>query len=331
MRFERANGQGFVMTRRPAVSALLTTMSPVLLFTKCIGAFQYRHLCHHISNRPPPTQLHVVADDTGEPILNRAQRILQQNAPPFDPQFDASLRSTFPQAINNCDFAIRTVQALERRRFLASNTLLTTSLCSDELAKQLSDDFSSIYGNPFNLGGLAGFPFAGNIGFQTMCGHIPDGGACLLLFGPHVGVTVDGVIGKVEREGVSQDDICCRSAIEALNFVTGQTNTGVADFAFTDLQQGAVQNLVTPLADRLMASQQPMGELPFAIFDTQNELIESIVREGVGGVKERGIAILGGVQINTAPKYLDYFQPIRFDLVDSNGQLVADLLPELLV
>ena len=138
-----------MMTRRPALSILLTTMAPALLFTKCVDTFQYRHLCHHISNRPPPpTQLHVVADDNGESILARAQRVMQQNSPPFDPQFDASLRSIFPQAINNCDFAIRAVQALERRGFLASNTLLTTSLCSDELAKQLSGDFSGIYGNP---------------------------------------------------------------------------------------------------------------------------------------------------------------------------------------
>jgi len=271
-----------------------------------------------------------VADDAGEPILTRAQRVLQQDAPPFDPQFDANLRSIFPQAINNHDFAIRAVQALERHFFSASNTLLTTSLCSDELAKQLSDDFSGIYGNSFNLGGLAGFPFAGNIGFQTMCGHIPDGGGCLLLYGPHVGVTEDGMIGKVEREGVSQDDMCCRSAIEALNFVTGQANTGVAEFAFTDLQQSAVQNLVAPLSDRLMASENPMGELPFAMYDTQTELIDSIVRDGIGGVKEGGIAILGGVQINTSPKYLDYFQPMRFDLFDNNGQLVENLLPQLL-
>ena len=307
-----------------------------LLLAECTNGFQQlfqpttrAHASKHSRPLPGPS-LNVVADDTGEPILARAQRVLQQGDPPFDPQFDTNLRSIFPQAINNYDLAIRVVQALERRGFSASNTLLTTSLCSDELAKQLSDDFGGIYGNSFNLGGLAGFPFAGNIGFQTMCGHIPDSGGCLLLYGPHVGVTADGIIGRVEREGVSQDDVCCRSAIEALNFVTGQTNTGVADFAFTDLQQSAVQNLVAPLSDRLVASQNPMGELPFAIYDTQTELIDSIVREGIGGAKERGIAIIGGVQINTAPQYLDYFHPMRFDLIDMNGQLVENLLSEIL-
>ena len=305
-----------------------------LMLAECSQSFQQpAPRRRHPSQHPPlpSSSLNVVAGDTGEPILSRAQRVLQQNSPSFDPQFDNNLRSIFPRAITNYDLAIRVVQTLERRGFSASNTLLTTSLCSDELAKQLSDDFGGIYGNSFNLGGLAGFPFAGNIGFQTMCGHIPDGGGCLLLYGPHVGVTVDGIIGKVEREGVSQDDICCRSAIEALNFVTGQTNTGVADFAFTDLQQGAVQNLVAPLSDRLVACQNPMGELPFAIYDTQTDLIDSIVREGIGGIKERGIVILGGVQINTSPRYMDYFQTMRFDLIDSNGQLVENLLLELLV
>ena len=326
------------LVRRSAIA-----LASWLLLADRTSCFHHQHPHHHhrharisthAPKRSPPLplpSLSVVPDDTGEPILSRAQRVLQQNSPPFDSQFDINLRSIFPQAISNYDLAIRAVQLLEQRGFSASNTLLTTSLCSDELAKQLSDDFGGIFGNSFNLGGLAGFPFAGNIGFQTMCGHIPDGGGCLLLYGPHVGVTADGIIGKVEREGVSQDDICCRSAIEALNFVTGQTNTGVADFAFTDLQQSAVQNLVAPLSDRLVASQNPMGELPFAIYDTQTELIDSVVREGIGGVKERGIAILGGVQINTSPRFLDYFQPMRFDLIDRNGQLVENLLSELLV
>jgi hypothetical protein len=35
------------------------------------------------------------------------------------------------------------------------NTLLCTSLCCDELARCLEDDFVKVYGNNFNLGGVS--------------------------------------------------------------------------------------------------------------------------------------------------------------------------------
>jgi hypothetical protein len=284
------------------------------------------------AGRSTRTALKVINGDQ-EPILEKAQRVFSQNAPPFDPQFDSMVRSIFPDAISNSDFEYRVVAALAQRGFSKANTLLATSLCSDEVAKRLADDFASIFGSNYNLGGLAGFPFAGNIGFQTMSGHIPDGGSCLLVYGPHVGITRDGTVGKVEREGVAVDAICCMSSITACNQVTG-ASSGMSEMSemdmFTDLQQGAVQNLVTPLAERLQASGYPMLELPYSIFESQNQLMEDVVSEGIGRVKEGGIVLLGGVQINTGPTTLDYFHPLRFDLISSRGELVENLLPTIL-
>jgi hypothetical protein len=60
---------------------------------------------------------------------------------------------------------------------------------SDELARNLEDDLNKVYGHNFNLGGLSGFPFAGNTGFGAMSAHVPDDGFCLLVHGPHVGIS----------------------------------------------------------------------------------------------------------------------------------------------
>lgn len=270
------------------------------------------------------TQLNVVLNDD-EHILDKTLRILQ-DFPPLDEQFDANLKTIFPSAIANSELESKVVSALADRGFRADNTLLATSLCSDETARQLEDDFVKIYGSNFNLGGLAGFPFAGNIGFTTMSGHVPDGGFCLLVYGPHVGITRAGEIGKVERKGVSQDDACCTSAIKACNCILGHATDVVAD-PFADLQQGAVQNLLSPLGDRLQASEYPMLELPYLVYESQQPLIEEIIRDGIGNVKE-GIALLGGIQINTGPDTLDYFHPLCFQLVNNSGE-VEDMLSEL--
>ena len=57
------------------------------------------------------------------------------------------------------------VDILRVKGYTQANTLVATSLCCDELARRLEDDFVKIYGNNFALGGLSGFPFAGNTGF----------------------------------------------------------------------------------------------------------------------------------------------------------------------
>ena len=56
------------------------------------------------------------------------------------------------------------------------DTLYATSLCSDEVNRPLEETFYGVYGEHFNMGGLAGFPFAGVTGFGAMASHVPDGG-----------------------------------------------------------------------------------------------------------------------------------------------------------
>ena len=203
---------------------------------------------------------------------------------------------------------------------------------SDELARNLEDDLNKVYGHNFNLGGLSGFPFAGNTGFGAMSAHVPDDGFCLLVHGPHVGISKDGVIGKVERSGIALVDNCCGSAIAASNYLKGITDGGAKITTklqqFSDFQQGAVQELILPFGKRLARADERMRELPYALYDSQEVMMTDIVNTGKGSIKQ-GLAVLGGIQINTAPDQLDYFHPLRFDYYDSDGNLVENMLPYL--
>jgi len=96
---------------------------------------------------------------------------------------------------------------------------------------------------------------------------------------------------------------------------------------FSDFQQGAVQELILPHGKRLMDSgDKLMAELPYALFESQDLLLQDIISGGKGGLK-KGTAVLGGIQINTSPDTLDYFHPLRFDYLDSKGEVVENLLP----
>jgi len=246
--------------------------------------------------------------------------------------FDRLVKKTFPGAISNTKLTKKVVAALESKGFTPGNTLVATSFCADELARVLEDDFVNIYGQNFNLGGLSGFPFAGNTGWGAMSAHVPDNGFCLTIHGPHVGITQDGVVGKVERSGIALVDSCCGSAIAASNYLKGITDGGAKITTklqqFSDFQQGAVQELILPHGKRLNDADDRMKELPYALYDSQDVLVRDIIESGKGGIKQ-GLALLGGIQINTGPDTDDYFHPLRFDYYDSDGNMVGSMLTKL--
>jgi len=277
------------------------------------------------------TSINIVVGDDGVSTADKLESIFASR-PQYNEDFDAIIQESFPGAMNNKDLVSNVVNNLTSKGYTGANSLLATSLCCDELARQLEDDFNGIYGNNFNLGGLAGFPFAGNTGFGAMSAHIPDDGFCLVVYGPHVGVAADGTVGVVERSGIELVDTCCGSAVAASNYVKGITDGGAEITTklqeFTDFQQGAVRELILPHGKRLSEAENRMVELPYALYDSQNMLMSEIVNKGIPGIK-RGLALLGGIQINTGPDTLDYFVPLRFDLMNYRGEITEEMLPSL--
>lgn len=159
--------------------------------------------------------------------------------------FHKIVQSYYPGAIRNSDLVSAVVDLLYSMGITPANSLLATSLCCDELARQLETDFSVVYGKHFSLGGLSGFPFAGHTGFAALTAHVPDNGFCLTVYGPHVGIAADGTVGKVERAGIKLIDTCCGSAIAASRYLEGISSgdmvLSVNVQSFKDFQQGAVR------------------------------------------------------------------------------------------
>ena len=231
----------------------------------------------------------------------------------------------FPGAITNMELLSKVQSALDT---LPSDTLLATSLCCDEVNRPLEQDLASVYGTNFHMGGLAGFPFGGATSFGAMTAHIPDGGSCLVVYGPHVGVDSTGKVGTVERLGKANGGSCCGSAVAAAGFV-GQVHRGEMDNTINtevvDAQQSFVNQLLLPHAGRLEEAENSMVELPYALYDAQSDLLKQIVSNGAN--IDGTIAVLGGIQINTPPDngYDDYFLPLSFVVYDKDGNEVKDL------
>jgi hypothetical protein len=121
-----------------------------------------------------------------------------------------------------------------------------SSICSDDLNSVESPQTGMI--GPFILGGLDGYPFVGTTGVGAFAHHIPEKGAALLFYGPHVGITDAGEIGMVIRPGQTTPSACCGAAMAGL----------------TKLRKGKIK---------------PKKPSHFKIDDYQQETLEQILRK----------------------------------------------------
>ena len=244
------------------------------------------------------------------------------------------IQEVFPGALESAKLSERVKETLTKHGFQENTTLVATSLCCDEVNRELEGDFTKIYHHNFNMGGLAGFSFSGVTGFGAMASHIPKNGSCLLLYGPHVGVDFEGTVGKVNRRGLDDSGACCGSAAAACAYVKsvhggGEKHSAYPDSAL-DAQQFYVGTMLLPQAARIVKAKDENVEVPLALFDVQDEFMRQIVDKGCGKVAGEGmIALLGGIQINTPVGVNEYFLPKVFEIRNNKGDKVVDLLSTL--
>lgn len=232
--------------------------------------------------------------------------------------------------MTNAELVAMAAKSLSGYGYNATNTLVATSLCCDEVNRPLDKALVEEYAMPnFQMGGLAGFAFGGATSFGAMAAHIPDGGSCLVVYGPHVGVNTEGAVGTVERRGKANGGACCGSAVAASMYVQSVLDGGeVAGIPekVTDAQQAYVGQLLLPHAERLAKAEDKMVELPYALYDAQDELMQDILSAASGAVGQGYVAALGGIQINTPAGLSDYFLPLRFDIRNSKNEVVEKFL-----
>lgn len=161
--------------------------------------------------------------------------------------------------------------------------------------------------------------------------HTPFPLLSFTVFGPHVGIDSNGKVGTVDRRGRSKGGSCCGSGVAAAIYVNGVRKGAIEAEAPTDpldAQQAYVGSMLLPHGERLEKAEEPMVELPYALFDAQDKLMQEILASGAPEVAGRGgkIAVLGGIQINTPEGISDYFLPLKFDLYNTKGHVIDDLL-----
>lgn len=248
----------------------------------------------------------------------------------------SKVKDTYSGCITSHQLARSLDVILAPKGFEKESTLLTTSFCCDEVCRDLEDELKAAYGQNFNIGGIAGFPFGGCTAFGAMSHHVPTDGNMLIVYGPHVGIDFDGIFGKVNRRGHKGSGSCCNTAKSALAYIQAVKKgekihaPDASDPIYC--QQVFVDSALLPHTDRLTLAENPDEELPHAIFDCQKDLMKRILDKCCPCDVPKGtkVAVLGGIQINTPEGTPEYFLPKTFTLMNSDGEIEEDLLDDLI-
>jgi len=167
-----------------------------------------------------------------------------------------ALAEHFPTAKPMKDMESMVFDVLSSMGVEASNTLLAESSCPDELnhdsfSSDLFDMMGNRWGEVFHLGGLAGIPFTGQAGWNAFNHHVPDNGNILVVYAPHVGLTKDGVVGKVHRPGQDHSTSACGAAVGAYNYLKNGNAAPTPDMSGNDFQQEFIIQEMSPRMERI--------------------------------------------------------------------------------
>jgi hypothetical protein len=207
-----------------------------------------------------------------------------------------------------------------------SNMLFATSVCSDDV--NVSTDFRRVLTRPFTMGGLGGLPYSGFTGMVAFSHHIPDSGDGFIFYGPHIGITDEGELGRMRRHGQRKLTNSCGALMLALERFGSEERgqeTYVPHHVDYDYQQMLLESMMMPFKHQILTAENPKKEITHYAYYKIDKQIKRLVKMAIKEFHCERIFLLGGVIINTSEEFHDYVDIRNFDVIHLKE--IFDLLP----
>ncbi len=225
------------------------------------------------------------------------------------------IKEQYPNAVTVKELEGRISAELSVNGFLLNRTTWGTSLCSDEVTNTFNVFSPMFVGpGPFRFGGISGLPFTGKTGVLAFASHIPSGGNAFILYGPHIGISENGVVGEILRQQQRQNTTCCGSLIAGLNSIKEPLELTPVDL--TDPQQNRVKQVLYANRNTILMADDPIKEATEVAYKKIHSKIHDLVmlsNEAFVGTK---LYLMGGIVINTDWDKEDYFEVRDTRLLD---------------
>ena len=212
-------------------------------------------------------------------------------------KFAEVVKSYFPEAMDAKDTSIHYLGKMQLEYDIdISKVLMATSVCSDDINVPSTTFFNVLFG-PFIMGGLGGLPFAGQTGMPAFAHHIPDEGSAFIFYGPHIGITLDGDLGKMYRPRQEDTGNSCGALMLALSrFQDGDYKPVIND---DDYQQMKLEESLLPYREEILNSANKEKAITEATYDIIDKKIHEHVKSCKGEFPVDRVTLLGGIIVNT--------------------------------
>lgn len=219
--------------------------------------------------------------------------------------------STMSEASHNAVLEIAERESIEMNRIIVA-----TSFCFDELNHhQTKMNLPSPQGT-FNMGGLAGYPFVGEIGLTAFSDHIPDDGAALFIFGSHIGISRTGEVGKVKRVGQHRHTNTCGALMMVQQHVLSSSIHQIDPADYSEFQPEFLALRLLPMIDEIQKAEVPILKTTHLVYnEIEKEILELIMNHPTL-LSKFPVYILGGIVINTDETLPNYFSQKVFRKVE---------------
>jgi hypothetical protein len=172
-----------------------------------------------------------------------------------------TVRITYPNAVSAQAFGDYTKKFLKNLGYPASDTLMSLSVCSDDINAPMFVDEANLgqhplslneYLGPFISGGLAGYPHTGVTGLGAYASHVTDTGNLFVMNMPHIGISSNGTVGSIIRKGQTTQNTSCGAVLAAIGWVGANAGLPVqANFA-DDYQQFFITDILASVTNRAL-------------------------------------------------------------------------------
>jgi hypothetical protein len=237
----------------------------------------------------------------------------------MNPDKTQMIKSHYPDAIEGTVYTDHCMDLLvSGNQFDTERTLLATSVCSDEIIRSATNfrDKLSIE-HPFQLGGLAGYPFTGLTGLGAFLSHIPEGGGAIIIYGPHIGISAEGRAGLMKRAGQTHNSSCC-GALKATLGNLQESTTPTADKDL-DYQLWRIEESLQKHRETILQNEEPLIEATEEMYRVIDHDLNQLIQSSREILKGYRVALVGGIIINTDHLLPDWFAPRRFDVFHPDG------------
>jgi hypothetical protein len=210
--------------------------------------------------------------------------------------------TTMSEAAHNAILEIAEQECIEMSRIIVA-----TSFCFDELNHQAAKMNLPALQGTFIMGGLAGYPFVGEIGLTAFSDHIPDAGAALIIFGSHIGVSRSGEIGKIKRVGQKRHTNTCGALMMVQEHVLSSEIHEIDPADYAEFQPEFLALRLLPRAGEIREAQIPILKTTHLVYEEIEREILSLILNHPDITGRFPVYILGGIIINTDENLPNYF------------------------